>query len=80
MGWGAVPADESTAEGIAAGALGVVKAQQPCNDAWLALAPTLMNPIRDRRSAALQAYLIGQRDGVGQRSSTATRTASSTTS
>ena len=54
-----------TAEAMAAGALGALKAQQPSNDAWLALAPTLMNPIRDRRSAALQAYLIGQRDGSG---------------
>src|SRR5262249_45348498 len=42
VGWGQVPADESTAEGIASGALGVVKAQQAGNDAWLALAPTLM--------------------------------------
>ena len=65
VNWGAVPPDEPTAEGIAAGALGVVKAQQPGNDAWLALAPTLMNPIRENRSAALQAYLTAQRDGSG---------------
>ena len=63
--WGQLPADESTAEGIASGALGVVRAQQSGTDAWLALAPSLMNPIRDRRSAALQAYLIGQRDIAG---------------
>ena len=37
--WGAVPPDEPTAEGIAAGALGVLKAQQPSNDAWLTLSP-----------------------------------------
>ena len=37
--WGAVPADEVTAEGMAAGALGVVKAQQSTEAAWLALAP-----------------------------------------
>src|SRR5208283_5065059 len=46
-------------------ALGTLKAQQPSDDAWLALAPTLMNPIRENRSAALQAYLIGQRDNSG---------------
>lgn len=65
VNWGAVPPDEPTAEGIAAGALGVVRAQQPGNDAWLAIAPTLMNPIRENRSAALQAYLTAQRDGSG---------------
>ncbi|MGH3232422.1 MAG: neuraminidase-like domain-containing protein [Streptosporangiaceae bacterium] len=64
--WGAVPADEVTAEGMAAGALGVVKAQQSTEAAWLALAPTLMNPIRDRRSPALQAYLLGLRDPSGE--------------
>jgi len=65
VSWAAVPPDESTAEGIAAGALGVLKAQQATNDAWLALAPQIMNPIRERRSAALQAYLIGLRDSSG---------------
>ena len=65
VNWGAVPPDEISAENLAASALGALKAQQPNNDAWLALAPTLMNPIRDRRSAALQAYLIAQRDGAG---------------
>ena len=65
VSWGTVAADEETAEGIAAGALGVLKAQQPSDDAWLALAPTLMNPIRENRSAALQAYLIAQRDSSG---------------
>ncbi len=65
VSWGTVSPDEQTAESIADGALGVLKGQQPSNDAWLALAPALMNPIRDRRSAALQAFLIGQRDGLG---------------
>jgi hypothetical protein len=64
--WGAVPPDEVTAEGMAAGALGAVKAQQSTQAAWLALAPTLMNPIRDRRSPALQAYLLGLRDPSGE--------------
>lgn len=63
--WGGIPPDEVSAENLAASALGVLKAQQPDEASWLALAPTLMNPIRDRRSAALQAYLIGQRDGAG---------------
>ena len=65
VNWGTVPPDEPTAEGIAAGALGVLKAQQPSDDAWMTLAPTLTNPIRENRSAALQAYLIAQRDGSG---------------
>ena len=65
VNWGTVPPDEPTADGIAAGALGVLKAQQPSDDAWLTLAPTLTNPIRENRSAALQAYLIAQRDGSG---------------
>ena len=43
--WAAVPPDEPTAEGLASGALGVIKAQQSGEDAWLALAPTLMDPI-----------------------------------
>jgi hypothetical protein len=65
VSWATVPADEITAESLAAGALGALKAQQPSNDAWLALAPTLMNPIRENRSAALQAFLTAQRDGSG---------------
>ena len=65
VSWGTVLTDEPTAESIADGALGVLKGRQPSDDAWLALAPTLMDPIRDRRSAALQAYLIAQRDGSG---------------
>ena len=65
VAWGAVPADEPAAEAMAASALGVLKAKHPSNAEWLALAPTIMDPIRERRSAALQAYLIGQRDGAG---------------
>ena len=65
VNWGTVPPDETTAEGAADGVLAVLKAQQPSNEAWLALAPTLMNPIRDRRSAALRADLIAQRDSSG---------------
>jgi hypothetical protein len=63
--WGSVPADEVSAESMAANALGILKAQQASADAWLALAPTLMNPVRENQSAALQAYLIAQRDGSG---------------
>lgn len=66
VSWGAVPPDESTAESMAAGALGVLRGHQAGNSAWLALAPKLMNPIRDRRAAALQSYLIGQRDMSGK--------------
>jgi len=65
VSWGTVPQDEITAENQAASALGELKAQQSTSDAWLALAPTLMNPIRQNRSAALEAYLIAQRDASG---------------
>ena len=66
VSWGAVPPDETTAESMAASALAVLRSQQASNTAWLALAPKLMNPIRDRRSAALQSYLIAQRDILGK--------------
>jgi len=65
VSWSAVPPDETTAEGLAAGALGVLKGQQSTNAAWLALAPTVMNPLREHRATALQSYLIGQRDSSG---------------
>ena len=61
-GWAVVPNDEPTAEALAQSALGVVKANLQDNEAWLAAAPALMDPLRDRRSSALQAYLIGLRD------------------
>ncbi|MBZ5728803.1 MAG: hypothetical protein LAP87_27960 [Acidobacteriia bacterium] len=63
--WGGIPATEPEAETLAASALGAIKARHPNNDDWLAFAPTIMDPIRERRSAALQAYLIGQRDAAG---------------
>ena len=50
--------------GIAA-ALGALKAQQPTEEAWLALAPRRYDPIRERRSAALHAWLIAQRAASG---------------
>jgi hypothetical protein len=65
VSWGGLPADEASAESMAAAALGILKAQQPSEGAWLALAPTLMNPLRQNQSAALQSYLTAQRDGSG---------------
>jgi hypothetical protein len=65
VSWGTVPTDEVGAEALAASALGVLKAQQTTEEGWLALAPTMMDPVRDRRSAALRAYLAAQRDGSG---------------
>lgn len=65
LSWATVTQDEVSAENLAASALGALKAQQPNDDTWLALAPTLMNPIRENRSAALQAFLASQRDGSG---------------
>jgi hypothetical protein len=63
--WGSNPVDEPTARSMAASALGIVKAQQPTADAWLTLAPTLVNPQRERQADALQAYLVAQRDASG---------------
>ena len=63
--WGGSITDEPSAERVAADVLAALKARQSNNDAWLALAPALMNPIRERRSAALQAWLIAQRDASG---------------
>ena len=60
VSWG-VPAPD---EGVANSALGVLEAKHSRSD-WLALAPKVMDPIRERRAAALQAYLISQRDGAG---------------
>jgi Tc toxin complex TcA C-terminal TcB-binding domain/Neuraminidase-like domain/Salmonella virulence plasmid 28.1kDa A protein len=48
----------------ATSARGALEARYAHTD-WLALAPKIMDPIRERRSAALQAYLIAQRDGTG---------------
>jgi hypothetical protein len=62
--WAAVPADEAAAETMAASAQSVVKARYS-NSEWLAAAPAIMNPIREHRSAALQTYLVAQRDGGG---------------
>jgi hypothetical protein len=62
--WATVPADEPSAEAMAASALNVLKARYSSSD-WLSVAPSMMNPLREDRSAALQAYLVAQRDGVG---------------
>jgi hypothetical protein len=65
VAWAGIPTTEPEAETLAASALGAIKARHPNNDDWLAFAPTITDPIRERRSAALQAYLIGQRDAAG---------------
>jgi hypothetical protein len=64
--WGISPLAEPAAEAMAAGALAVVKALQPTEEAWLTLATKLMNQIRERRSAALQAYLVAERNLAGE--------------
>jgi hypothetical protein len=64
VAWGAVPPDEPAAESMAASALGALKARHPNNNDWLALAPAIMNPIRERRSAALQAYRPARHGGA----------------
>ena len=55
----------SPGDAAATSARGALEAKYSHSD-WLALAPKIMDPIRDRRSAALQAYLIAERDGGGQ--------------
>jgi hypothetical protein len=64
VSWGQVPADEPAAESMAASALGVLKARYSNSD-WLTVAPAIVNPIREDRSAALETYLIAQRDNAG---------------
>jgi hypothetical protein len=64
--WGAVLADEPEAQRMGSEAWAALKARQPSEEAWLALAPKLMNPIRERRAAALQAWHLAQRDSSGQ--------------
>ena len=61
MAWG-VP---DPGDAAATSARGALEARYSHND-WLALAPKILDPIRERRSAALQAYLIAQRDGALQ--------------
>jgi Tc toxin complex TcA C-terminal TcB-binding domain/ABC toxin N-terminal region/Neuraminidase-like domain/Salmonella virulence plasmid 28.1kDa A protein len=60
MSWGVAAPDET----VATSAQGVLKSRYS-NDDWLKVAPTMMDPIRERRSAALQAYLLAQRDSTG---------------
>lgn len=60
VGWGSAAPDETTA----ASAQAVLKSRYSQGD-WLEVAPTLTDPMRERRSAALQAYLLAQRDGGG---------------
>jgi hypothetical protein len=63
--WAAVPATEADAESAAASALGALRVLYPDGAEWLQLAPGMMDPIRDRRSQALQEHLIARRDGAG---------------
>jgi hypothetical protein len=60
VSWGVAAPDETAA----ASAQGVLKSRYS-NDDWLQVAPTMMDPIRERRSVALQAYLLAQRDSTG---------------
>lgn len=60
VSWG-VPAPDATA---AVSAQAVLKSRYSESD-WLHVAPSLADPIRERRSDALQAYLLAQRDGGG---------------
>ncbi len=64
VSWGAVPPDEPTAQNLAASALNVLKARYTNAD-WLKVAPPMIDPIREHRSAALQDYLIGNGDNAG---------------
>ena len=60
VGWGVA----APLEADATSALGALESQYSDPD-WLTLAPKLMDPMRERRSAALQDYLLAQRDGAG---------------
>ncbi len=61
VGWGVAAPDETTA--ISAQA---VLTSRYSEADWLQIAPKLMDPLRERRSAALQAFLLAQRDGGGE--------------
>lgn len=61
VSWGVVaPSPTAAADSV----LSVLKSRYGEAD-WLQLAPTLMDPLRERRSAALQAFLLAKRDGGG---------------
>ncbi len=64
VSWATTPTDETAAEGMAASALSVLKTRYTNSD-WLTVAPPIMNPIREHRSAALQDYLVGNGDDAG---------------
>jgi hypothetical protein len=64
VSWGQVPSDEVNAETMAVSALSALKARYSNSD-WLAIAPPIIDPIRENRSAALQSYLVAQRDIAG---------------
>lgn len=64
VAWSAVPADEASAESIAASALSVLKSRYT-NPDWLVAAPDIMDPLREHRAAALQDYLVGNGDHAG---------------
>ena len=62
--WATVPLSEGGANGAKSmgdEALGVLKSRYSAAD-WLAFAPKIMDPWRENRAAALQDYLIAQRD------------------
>jgi hypothetical protein len=60
--WGIEAADESSAAVSAAQAL----KSRYGNDAWLAAAPAIMDPLREHRRDALVAYLTARRDALGK--------------
>jgi Tc toxin complex TcA C-terminal TcB-binding domain/Neuraminidase-like domain/Salmonella virulence plasmid 28.1kDa A protein len=60
ISWGAAAPDESAAVSAQA----VLKSRYAESD-WLQTAPTMTDPIRERRAAALQAYLLAQRTAGG---------------
>jgi len=60
VSWGVAVPDATAA----ASARGVLKSHHSNAD-WLKVAPAMMDPIRERRSAGLQAYLLAQRDNQG---------------
>lgn len=61
VAWGVAAPDDAVATSVR----GALKSRYSDTD-WLGLAPKLTDPIRERRSAALQAYLLAQRDGTGK--------------
>ena len=61
--WAGAPSGEADAKSFGDEALGVLKSRYSDPD-WLTFAPKIMDPLRENRAKALQAFLIAKRDAA----------------